>query len=195
MMRLTARQRSFASINVGLIVVILGGAAHAATLPESNFSAFLGQKTLDDNDWEPVESQVEWGLIADLGRKDSVANLVISYLSSSDDSSRNGADFTGDTWELGLGIRKPFRLDAGFAPFIEFGAAYVDASLERSVVSPAESSDSAFGIWGGLGINFAVGERVSVGALLRYTAAEVTLLGADREAGGMHFGVTAGIGF
>lgn len=194
-MRMRTHHRSLASITAGLIVVMLCGAAHAAKLPESNFSAFLGQKTLDDNDWEPVESQVEWGLIADLGRKDSVANLVISYLFSTDDSTQNGADFTGDTWELGLGIRKPFHLEAGFAPFIEFGAAYVDATLERSVISPAESSDSAFGLWGGLGINFAVGERVSVGALLRYTAAEVTLLGADREAGGLHFGVTAGIGF
>jgi len=185
----------FAWLSAGVLLLTLGTAASAAKLPESSFSLLLGQKTLDDNDWEPVERQVEWGVIADLGRKDSVANLVISYLSSSDDSSQPGADFTGETWELGLGIRKPFRLEAGFAPFIEIGAAYVDATLERRGISPGENSDSAFGMWGGVGVGFAVGERVSVGALLRYTAAEVTLLGADREAGGLHFGVTAGIGF
>lgn len=185
----------FAFLGAGLLLLTFCNAASAAKLPESNFSLFLGQKTLDDNDWEPVESQVEGGIIADLGRKDSVANLVVSYLFSTDDSNQSGADFTGDTWELGLGIRKPFRLEGGYAPFIEFGAAYVDASLEQRVLSPAENSDSAFGIWGGLGVNFAVGERVSVGALLRYTAAEVTLLGTDREAGGLHFGVTAGVGF
>lgn len=185
----------FALLGAVVLLLPLCSAASAAKLPESTFALFLGQKTLDDNDWEPVESQVEWGVIADLGRKDSVANLVVSYLSSTDDSNQNGADFTGNSWELGLGIRKPFRFDAGYAPFVEFGAAYVDASLEQRVLSPAENSDSAFGIWGGLGVNFAVGERVSVGALLRYTAAEVALLGADREAGGLHFGVTAGMGF
>lgn len=184
-----------ASLCAAALLLTLATPANAAKLPESSISVLLGQKTLDDNDWEPVESQVEWGVIADLGRKDSVANLVISYLSSSDDSTQGGADFTGETWELGLGIRKPFRLDAGLAPFIEVGAAYVDATLERRGVSPGENSDSAFGVWGGVGVGFAVGERVSVGALVRYTAAEVTLLGADREAGGLHFGVTAGIGF
>lgn len=183
------------SLCAAALLLTLGTAANAAKLPESNFSVLLGQKTLDDNDWEPVESQVEWGVIADLGRKDSVANLVISYLSSSDDSTQGGTDFTGETWELGLGIRKPFRLDAGLAPFIEVGAAYVDATLEQRGITPGENSDSAFGVWGGVGVGFAVGERVSVGALVRYTVAEVTLLGTDRGAGGLHFGVTAGIGF
>lgn len=172
------------------------GLANAATLPESSFSLLLGQKSLDDDDWKPVESQVEWGIVADLGRKDSVVNLVISYLRSSDNATQEAVEYCGDTWELGLGIRKPFRLDAGIAPFIELGAAYVDATLEQHLGSPSnESSDSAFGVWGGAGVNFAVGERVSVGVLLRYTAAEVTLLNTDREAGGVHFGVSAGIGF
>lgn len=194
-MRTKTPPQRFAFLTIGVLLLTLCPPASAAKLPESSFSVLLGQKALNDDDWEPVESQVEWGVIADLGRKDSVANLVISYLSSSDDSTQGSADFTGETWELGLGIRKPFRLDTGLAPFVEVGAAYVDATLERRGVSPGENSDSAFGIWGGVGIGFAVGERVSVGALLRYTAAEVTLLGADREAGGLHFGVTAGIGF
>jgi opacity protein-like surface antigen len=169
--------------------------AAPATLPESNVLFLLGQKSLDSGDWKPVESQVEWGVVADLGRKDSVANLVISYLSSKDDSERDGIKYSGDTQEIGLGIRKPFRINPGVAPFVELGAAYVDATLESRGPSAQSSSDSAFGLWAGAGANFAVGEILVVGIDVRYTSASVTLLGKDREAGGLHFGIMAGIGF
>lgn len=170
-------------------------ASHGAKLGESNISVFLGQKQLDDNDWEAVDSQTEWGFIADLGRKDSVVNLVVSYLASEDDSSRSGTDFTGKTWELGMGVRKPFRITPDIAPYVEVGVAYMDATLEQRPAATGTTSDSAFGVWAGGGVTFAVGERLTAGINLRYTSGSATLLGEDREVGGLHFGVTAGMGF
>lgn len=165
----------------------------AAKLTESNFSVFLGQKKLNNDDWEPVDSHTEWGVIADLGRKDSVVNLVVSYVMSEDNATLNGGDFTGETWELGLGLRKLIPLAPDIAPYVEAGVAFMDATLDSAV--NASSSDSAFGVWGGAGVSFAVGERLTVGVNARYTSASATLLSKDREVGGFHFGVTAGIGF
>lgn len=169
--------------------------SNAAKLGESTFSVFLGQKQLDDNDWGPVDGQAEWGFVADLGRKDSVVTLVMSYLSSEDESTRDGNEYTGETWELGLGIRKPFRMAPDIAPYLEAGVAYMDATLEQLPATTGTASDSAFGVWAGGGVNFAVGERLMVGVGARYTSASATLLGQDREIGGLHVGVTAGIGF
>lgn len=177
------------------ILIATTAAAAEVKLGESNISLMLGKKQLDDNDWGPVDSQTEWGVIADLGRKESVVNLVVSFMQSQDDSTRNGSEYSGETWELGLGIRKPFRMAPDIAPFVEVGVALMDVSLEQTPATTGDSSDSAFGVWAGGGVNFAVGERLTVGALLRYTSGSATLLGQDREAGGVHFGVMAGIGF
>lgn len=169
--------------------------AVAAKLTESNFSVFLGQKKLDSNDWDPVDSHTEWGVIADLGRKDSVVNLVVSYVMSEDNATLNGSDFTGETWELGLGLRKLIPMAPDVAPYIEAGVAFMDATFKQTSVATGSSSDGAFGVWGGAGVSFAVGERLTVGVNTRYTSASATLLSKDREVGGFHFGVTAGIGF
>ena len=192
------------AIDISRVFIVIAAASliaapttsRAAKLTESNLSLFLGQKKLDNQDWDPVDGHTEWGFIADLGRKDSVVNLVASFVMSEDNATRNGSDFTGETWELGLGLRKVFRRAPDIAPYVEAGVAFMDATLEQQSSSSGGSrSDNAFGVWAGAGAHFAVGERLTVGVNTRYTSASATLLGQEREVGGIHFGVTAGIGF
>lgn len=177
------------------LLLCLPANAQVAKLGEATVSVLIGQKKLS-SDVSPVDNQTELGVIADLGRKDSVVNLVASYLYSTDEAASGSTDYKGETWELGLGIRKPFRIQPDIAPFVEAGVAYVDALYENRT-SPASgtTSDSAFGIWLGGGVNFAVGEKLVVGVIARHTSASANLLGTERDVGGLHFGITAGMGF
>jgi hypothetical protein len=177
------------------VALILPTTGFAAKLADANASVFLGQKKLDGGDTGPVDNQAEWGVIVDLGRKDSIVNLVLSYLSSNDKASNGATDYEGETWELGIGIRKPFRIQQDISLFLDAGVAYVDALYKDLNASSVNTTDSAFGVWLGGGVNFAVGDKLVVGVLARNTSASATLMGREREVGGVHFGITAGLGF
>ncbi len=161
---------------------------NAAEVPESSISLFLGKNSMKKSDWEPVNSQSEVGAVLDLGRTDSVVDLVAGYFAASD---KVNGSIKLETSEIAVGARKVFRGDAGIAPFAEGGLAYISAKRSTALLS---DSDSGVGFWLGAGVNFAVGDHVMVGLEARYSAADVTVFNTSRTAGGTHFGVTLGFG-
>lgn len=166
----------------------LQSVANAAEVPGSSVSLFLGKNSMKKSDWEPVNEQSEIGVILDLGREDSVVDLVASYFAASDKASGN---LKLETSEFAAGARKVFRIDSGIAPFAEAGLAYISAKSSTASLSDA---DNAVGFWLGAGANFAVGDQVMVGLVARYSAADVTVHNVSRAAGGAHFGITLGFG-
>jgi len=177
-----------ASILFAGVLFAVQSVANAAEVPDASISLFLGKNSLKKSDWEPVNDQSEVGVILDLGRKDSVVDLVASYFAASDKAS---GSIKGETAEFAAGARKVFRSDSGIAPFAEGGLAYISA---KGSTASQSDSDNAVGFWLGGGVNFAVGDRVMVGLLARYSVADVTLFNVNRTAGGTHLGVTLGFG-
>jgi len=167
---------------------VVQSVANAAELPESSVSLFLGKNSMTKSDWEPVNDQSEIGVVLDLGRADSVVDLVAGYFAASD---KAVGSIESEASEFAVGARKVFRGDSGIAPFAEGGLAYI--SVKRSTASLSDS-DNAVGFWLGGGVNFAVGDSVMVGLEARYSAADVTVFNVNRTAGGTHIGVTVGFG-
>jgi opacity protein-like surface antigen len=164
-----------------------------------NINAFLGQKNLDKDDWEPVEEQSEFGIEVDFRKKDWPVNIVIDVLRSSDDQSMidpffGPVDVKGQTTELNIGIRKIWDGSSSVRPFIGGGLSFIRAEFEGTIpgLGSASDSDTGVGIWLGGGVYFTLGEHINLGVEVKYSDAEVTLFDVDGDAGGTHFGLLAG---
>ena len=160
---------------VTIILAMLWGSAQAS----GTFSVLYGQKSLDKTDWQPLQSQSEFGLGVTFKQPEWPLELVVSYLSSTDsqiDSTNFSppAKFTGETTEVGFGARKNLTEDKAKV-FIEGGLASISAkaTLKNTVSGFSISdSDSAIGFWFGVGIDAMIGDSVSIGGLVRLSNAD-----------------------
>lgn len=80
-----------------------------------NVNFFLGIKTLDDDDWEPIEEQGEVGVSVDFRQQRWPINLVVEYLHSFSDKEEAvlcdsigcfDIKAEGETSEVNIGFRK-----------------------------------------------------------------------------------------
>jgi opacity protein-like surface antigen len=159
-----------------------------------NVSGYLGQKSVDDDDWPNLDSQRSAGVISDF-RKQSWPVSIAADLIFAADTHKNGAnEDTGGTAELHLGARKVFTLEnSSFSPYVGGGLAIINASLENENAGVTiDDDETAFGAWIGVGTYYAVTPHFNLGLDVRYSKAEVTLFDKDREAGGLNVGITAG---
>jgi hypothetical protein len=159
-------------------------------------------KYLDEDDWEPIEEQTEFGLRLDFKQEGWPVSVAIDYLVSSDDDTglyyisgygTVAATLDGETSELCLGVRKIWDHHPTMRPFIGGGLALISAELEASALGVSVSEDDdAIGIWIGGGVYWTLAEHFNIGFDLRWSKAEVTLYGVDGEAGGTHAGFLLG---
>lgn len=165
-----------------------------------SLSVMYGNKSMDKNDWEPLDSQTEIGFGVAYQQADWPLAMVVSY-TSSEDSFTDDMSFTvpvkfkAETTEVDFGVRKNVTEDKAKV-FIEGGLGLISAKITASDSVTSESeSDSAMGFWFGAGLDVTVADAVSVGALVRISNASVTLFDFDAEAGGTHFNVFAAYHF
>lgn len=159
-----------------------------------NVSAYLGHKSVDDDDWPNLDSQRSVGVISDF-RKQSWPVSIAADLIFAGDVHKNGeSEDTGGTMEVHLGARKVFSLDnSSFSPYVGGGVAIVTASLEHeSAGVTLDDDETSLGVWIGAGAYYAVTPRFNVGLDVRYSKAEVNLFDIDRKAGGVNVGLTLG---
>ena len=180
-------------------LLAMTGAAQAA----GDANLFLGQKDLD-NDWDPVDGQMEYGVCLNFGVPDWPVSIAVDILMSSDDTTYSydyygyiyDAVLDGETMEIAAGVRKFFNEDTNIQPYVGGGATYVDGEFKVSIVDVPEASisfsDSGFGFWANAGVMFRIGEQFNLGLDVRYSDAEITILDTDIDAGGMHYGVLLG---
>ncbi len=162
-----------------------------------NLNAFFGMKYLDEDDWEPVDDQGEMGAMFDFQKTDWPVAIAFDILASANDD-----DFWYDglnikmesaTAEICTGVRKIWETSYAMKPFIGGGVAVIFADVEAyGYGTKIDDDDSAFGLWIDGGVYWTVSEHFNIGADIRFSNAEVTLFGADLEAGGSHFGLLAG---
>lgn len=174
-------------------LAIFNGAAWAG----GNVNVMYGQKNLDDDDWEPVEDQTEYGIMFDFKANDNwPISIALDLLFSDDEGDYYGVDIDGETQEFNLGVRKYFPVTPQFKPYVGGGLAYISAEYSGSYAGVGVSDDdSEVGFWLGGGAVFTFAERINIGVDLRYSQAEVTMYGMDGEAGGTHLLVFAGLHF
>lgn len=185
----------------GIVVttlVFLPATTHAQEWT-GNVNALLGAKALDKEDWEPVEDHTEFGILIDFKKETWPVSIAIDLLQSEADDTMVDPLFglvasgNGETTELNFGVRKIWDQNAKARPYIGGGLALISAEASAQVFGISVSEDDdAEGLWINGGVYWTLGESFNIGLDLRYSQAEVTLVGFDAEAGGAHAGLVLG---
>ncbi len=180
---------------LALVLTLLGASVVSAQDGwTGNVNVFLGQKTLDKDDWEPAEKQGEFGIEVDLRPKDWPISIAIDLMGAAGEGDVGPITFKSKTSEFNIGVRKIWEGPAPVRPFIGGGLSFMRAEAEVSIpgIGSDTESDTGAGIWLGGGVYFTLGEHFNLGLELKYSKADVTIAGVDVDAGGTHFGLLAG---
>lgn len=158
-----------------------------------NVNFFLGQKSLDSDDWAPLDDQGEFGVLVDFKQRSWPVSVAIDILVSADEETVLGSPVDGITSEINGGVRKIWEVTgSSVRPYIGGGLALIAADLERRNFTTVSDDDNSLGIWLNAGVYWTLGQSFNLGLDLRYSKAEVTLFGVDVEAGGTHAGLILG---
>lgn len=156
-----------------------------------NFNLFLGSKSLDDTDWPtPWDQQAEAGFVADFKPATWPIGLEVRLLSSESDPTPVFS-VVGRTREFDFGVRKTWGA-YNMHPYIGGGLASIEGERATGGVSV---SGSGGGLWLAGGIYWVLGQHFNLGFDLMASSAQVTIAGADVNAGGGHFNVQLGYHF
>ena len=170
-----------------LLLATLG----TATQAEESFSVsgLYAKKYLHQTDWEPIETQTEFGLGGTYPLPNWPVTVVGHYLRSKG----SGTNVSGETTELSFGARQNLT-EGATKIFAEGGLAYIlgKKKFENSTTGEStKESDSRLGLWLGAGLDVMVSNTISLGGLVRLSKADEN----GSALGGIHFGVYAAYHF
>lgn len=185
-----------------LIMVAMAMLAFGLVIPnayaegewDGNTNFFLGGKTLDKNEWEPVEEQGEFGIMVDFGKEEWPAHIAIDLMVSATEEQVGWVIVEGSTVELDFGVRKPFDF-GNMHPFVGGGLGIMSGYYE--IVGFGSCEGSGGGVWADAGIYWTLGQSFNLGFDARVSSSETeyTCSGGgtvDANTGGGHFGLLLG---
>lgn len=166
---------------------------HANDVGTANVNVFLGQKALDEDEWGQFDKQGEVGVLIDFKLQNDYVSTAIDLLGSLEEITVSGEKFEGSTGEIDVGVRKIWKvMGSSMRTYIGGGLAYIQAELKSINGSFISDDDDGFGIWLNGGVYWIIGQNINLGIDLRYSQADVTLFGIERDAGGNHAGIFVG---
>ena len=158
-----------------------------------NVNFFLGQKTLDEDDWGPLDKQAEFGVLVDFKQQNWPVSIALDFLGSTDETTEFGVTVEGTTSEFDVGIRKVWEVaGSSIRPYVGGGLAFIRAELKATDFVTVSVDDNGTGIWLNGGVYWTLGQSFNLGLDLRYSQADVTFFGVEGEAGGTHAGIILG---
>jgi hypothetical protein len=177
-------------VAASLFLLFLGNptAAHASA---GAVHVFVGQKFLDEDDWEPIDTAFEVGIDASLGGDDWPVWINVGLFSASDEDDIDiDEEIEATTTEFSLGINKTWTRNQ-FRPFLAGGLALVNTDVEvRTPGVIEEFDDDGTGLYAQGGGYWRIGNSFNLGGMLRYS-----VFSDDFEGGGLHVGLIAGFGW
>jgi hypothetical protein len=153
-----------------------------------NTNLTIGAKALDNDDWEPVESQVELGLNVDFAHKSWPFNFAIGILGSAiDKNDYFGTKVEGSTSELRVGLKKIWEPTSKMWIYIGLGLAIINAKLKLGGHDDEVSDDdNGSGEYISGGIFWTLARHLNLGFELGTSGATATVFDYDTKAGGYH---------
>lgn len=191
---------------LALVVLALSAAPSVAGEADGHVNFFIGQKSLDSDDWEPADKQPEFGAIMSFGNTDWPIHIAVDVMTSAkeedvDDPFFGSATLTAATIEGSFGARKIWNA-GNVRPYVGGGIALISAGVEFEELGiTVDASDTAVGPWISGGVFWRLGSRFNLGFDVRWSSAEVDLdfgdgfVAEDVKAGGLHGGITLGFGW
>lgn len=160
----------------------------------TNFTVLVGQRSLDEDDWEPVEDQVVFGVEVDTYDRDESFGWEVGIQYSDDDGSVLGSDISGSTTEFYFGVRSTFAKSGRLHPYIGLGIASLRAETEIS--GGSDDKDDAIGAYAHAGVYWNVGQNLNLGVDVRtLQLTDVSLNGVDADSNYVQGAVTFGLAF
>lgn len=180
------------SIVVACTVMVGFFALITPVYADGNIKLLYGSKSLDEDDWSPVEDQVAYGLLTDVKLAEWPLAIALDFVFSSDNTNYAGTDVEGKTNEFDLGIRWYSNAINNLRFYAGGGLARIAGEFEAYSIS---DSDDGYGYWINAGIMLTLQEHFNLGVDFRYSKAQIDLFGVEGEAGGALVGVFAGLTF
>ena len=180
----------------GVVAVMAGASPAVWAKAEGHVNFFLGVKTLDEDDWQPIEDQGALGAEISIGQDTWPIFIAIDPFFSGGTEEEAGFDLTGATSELAIGVRKIWNVD-NVHPYVGGGPSLLSGSFEVETPFGADfdDDDTTLGWWLGGGVFWRLGSRFNIGVAARFSRGEVTLFDVDVQAGGLQGGLLLGWGW
>ena len=190
--------RILAFVVLGFAILCMPTAARAG----GNLNFVYGQRSLDEDFWEPTEDQAVLGLETDFGGDNWPVTIAVGYWRSDDDGTLSNFPILGpveleaELSEWSVGIHKVWK--AGIArPFVGGGVSFIDADADvSSNFGELSDSDDSNGVYVEGGIFWRLGKVVNLGLhgrLLEGT--DLTLFDIDGDADYWQIGGLLGFGW
>jgi hypothetical protein len=184
---------------LGLLVFVAAPPAFA----EGNANFVIGNRSLDHDFWDPVDSQTVYGVTVDFGQPKWPIHIAVGYYESSDHGNETfpgfgNVDFTGRVREFSAGVLKTWKFRKVVHPFVGGGAAFVEArgEVDSSIFGADSDHDSSGGFYGEGGVWWRLGRAFNIGVHARIVRlTNVTLFGSDGDADYQQIGVLLGWGW
>ncbi|HYV17760.1 MAG TPA: outer membrane beta-barrel protein [Verrucomicrobiae bacterium] len=185
-----------------LLLAFLAFGAPTVARAEGNFNFVYGQRSLDQDFWDPTDDQTVLGGTLEFGGKDWPVHIAVGYYKSDDDGTLNSfpilgsVDLDAEVSEWSLGVHKVWK--AGIVrPYVGGGISFVstDADVTSNLGSLSDDDDTT-GVYVQGGVFWRLGEWFNLGfdaRLLEGTG--VTLFDMDGDADYWQVGALVGFGW
>jgi len=143
----------------------------------SNVTILVGQRLLDEEDWEPLDEQTAVALEFDTYSRFEAVGFEGGFAYAED----SGADLDSEVWELYAGARKTFSLAGDrLHPYLSGGVSWAVAEIDADDGGGTTTlDDDSFGFYVRAGIYYTFGGGFNLGLDYR------KLLGAEFEDSGV----------
>jgi opacity protein-like surface antigen len=183
-----------------LVTLLLSACAAAPSAPQemstadraNRISIYIGGRQLDEDDYEPVDEQVMFGIEYVRERPEDVAGFEIGLMGSEDDGDLGPFDVEGRTSEIYAGVHKSFGTDV-VRPYVGAGIAYINSEVE---VANVDDDDGSAAGYAHAGINFDISPSFAIGFDFRWLfASDLEIAGVDTDADYGQLAVVLGFAF
>lgn len=198
-MKTESNRLLFTAFATAVAMITPATSVHAA----ANINAFLGAKFLNEDDWEPLETQGEFGVLVDFKPKSWPVSMAIDTLASYAEETATinvpgvgsvTEEVQGSTGELDIGVRNYWRPQTKMQPYLGGGLAFISAALQAKTAKYTYVRDDGVGVglWIDGGVSWILGKHFNIGVDARLSGAQVELFDENRQAGGFHLGLLLG---
>ena len=190
-------------ILIGAAIVLAMGATATPALAEGNANFVLGLRALDDDDWEPVEEHVVFGVTVDFGKEDWPIHLAAGYMGSRSEEEEAGLDIKATVSELSFGVLKVWD-SSNTRPFVGGGLAALNAELEVDIPgffgfpggASVTADDTSLAFYAQGGVFWRIGSRFNIGFDARALfGSELEDAGVETDADYFQLGLLLGWGW
>jgi opacity protein-like surface antigen len=189
-------KESLKNFAIAMLLLLTTSMTHADEL-SGHISGYIGLKTMDSSDWPDLDTHFSMGVVFDIKKDSWPISIVLDLVDTGDKHNHDGMEDLGHTTEYQLGIRKIFmNQHSKIQPYIGGGVSFMYAELEfeeNNITTTQDDRDA--GGWFGAGMYYEINPKFVLGLDVRYSHGEVILFDKERDAGGIHTGVTGGFQF